>query len=98
MAFGHFTACAGFDKNIFRVEILRRLISVFLNDRSKHSFSFLDANISFLAQFPCHRNSHIDSVRMCQTAGTVINKEGVLVTLQTSLHLHRLRQLLVVRP
>jgi hypothetical protein len=28
MAFGHFTACAGFEKNIFQVEIVVCLFSV----------------------------------------------------------------------
>jgi hypothetical protein len=56
-----------FYKNIFEVEILHRLISVlFLYDRSKLSFAFLEANLYLLVQFSCHRNSHIDGVRMRQ--------------------------------
>jgi hypothetical protein len=29
IAFGHFTACVGFDKNIFQAEIMDRLINFF---------------------------------------------------------------------
>jgi hypothetical protein len=38
MAFGHFIACEGFDKNIFQAEVLDHLNNVFLDDLSKLSF------------------------------------------------------------
>jgi hypothetical protein len=68
MDFGHFTAFSGFGENTFEAEILDRPINVFVDDLSKISFRFLEANIKLLVQFSCLTNSHIDGVRFRQTA------------------------------
>jgi hypothetical protein len=55
MAFGNFTACVGFDKNIFQVKIMDRMINIF-------SWAIV---LTFPSGSYYHRNSHIDGVRMC---------------------------------